>query len=357
MKVARFVIVVAAIFVIALLVYFFTTPSASQVQFTGTIMGNDYMASPLVEGRLEHLYVREGSPVQKGEVVAEIDPNDLEAARNSAAANVRTFQEKLVESNRTLNMDEQSTAAAIRQSEAAVSAARAQLQQAETTLKLNKITYDRDQGLFRDGVLTAQERDTAEQDYLGSQANVKALEDQIRVSEAQLAAAKANRDEVQVQLADMSATRAQLAQAVAQRDQAQIQLGYTKVYSPSDGVVSVRVALPGETVQAGGPIVTVLDIDHLWVEADVEETYIDRFTLDQKVKVKLQSGQIIEGTLYFKGVEGDFATERDVSRTKRDIKAFEIKVAIPNIGRRLFTGMTAYVLLPGTASHRPWWRF
>jgi multidrug resistance efflux pump len=37
----------------------------------------------------------------------------------------------------------------------------------------------------------------------------------------------------------------------------------------------VRVALPGETVQAGGPIVTVLDIAHFWVQADVEETYID----------------------------------------------------------------------------------
>ena len=50
--------------------------------------------------------------------------------------------------------------------------------------------------------------------------------------------------------------------------------------------------------------------------------------------------------MIFRGVENDFATQRDVSRTKRDIKTFAIKVAMPNPGRRLFTGMTATVLLP-----------
>jgi multidrug resistance efflux pump len=357
MKVARFFIILLVIFVIALLVYVFTTPSTEEIQFTGIIMGNDYIASPLVSGRLLRLFVHEGSTVKEGELVAEIDPRDLEAARDSAAANIRTFSARLRQASETRSMNDEQTAAALQQAEAAVESARAQLRQATTTLTLNEITYRRDEGLFRDGVLTAQERDTAEQSYLGSQANVKALEDQVRVAEAQRAAAKANRRQVQVQQADVAATRAQLAQAVAQRDQAQIQLGYTKVYAPANGVVSVRVALPGEAVQPGAPIVTVLDIDHLWVQAGVEETYIDRITLGQKLNVKLPSGKVIEGTVFFKGVEGDFATQRDVSRTKRDIKTFEIKVAIPNVDHRLFTGMTAYVLLPRPAGEHHWLHF
>jgi multidrug resistance efflux pump len=79
--------------------------------------------------------------------------------------------------------------------------------------------------------------------------------------------------------------------------------------------VSVRVARQGEVVQAGGPVVTVLDVDHLWVQADVEETYIDQITFGQKLPVRLPSGNTIEGTVFFKGVESDFATQRDVSRT------------------------------------------
>jgi HlyD family secretion protein len=357
MKVARFFVFLAVIFVIALLVYVFSTPSGKEIQFTGIIMGNDYMASPLVEGRLERLLVDEGSVVTKGELIAEIDPRELAAARDSAAANIRTFQARLQQADETRTMNDQQTFAAVQQAEAALTAARAQLEQAKTTLALNEVTYQRDNGLFRGGVLTAQERDTAEQNYLGSQDNVKALEDQVRSAEAQLALAQANRKQVQVQQADVAATRAQLAQAVAQKDQAQTQLGYTKIYAPADGIVSVRVARQGETVQPGNPIVTVLDIDHLWVQADVEETYIDRITFGQTLKVRLPSGDVLEGTVFYKGVEGDFATQRDVSRTKRDIKTFEIKVAIPNAQRRLFTGMTAYVLLPPPPGEHRWLHF
>jgi HlyD family secretion protein len=357
MKVSRFFVFLTVIFVIAVLVYVFTTPESNELRFTGIIMGNDYIASPLVQGRLQRLLVDEGSSVKKGELIAEIDPEELQAARNAAAANIGTFQARLKQSDDTLKMSDQQTEAALRQAEAAHTAAKAQLEQAQATLKLNKVTYERDEGLFRGGVLTAQERDTAEQTYVGSQANVKALEDQVRSAEAQVGVAKANRQQVEVQQADIAATRAQLAQAVAQKNQAQTQLGYTKVYAPADGIVSVRVARQGETVQPGGPIVTILDIDHLWVQTDVEETYIDQITFGQKLKVLLPSGNEIEGTVFFKGVEADFATQRDVSRTKRDIKTFEIKVAIPNVERRLFTGMTAYVLLPQPPGEHRWWHF
>jgi hypothetical protein len=102
--------------------------------------------------------------------------------------------------------------------------------------------------------------------------------------------------------------------------------------------------------------VTILDVDHLWVQADVEESYIDLISLNQQLKIRLPSGNTLEGTVIFKGVESDFATQRDVSRTKRDIKTFAIKVAVPNTGRRLISGMTATVLLAPPPSTRNWWQ-
>lgn len=357
MKVARFFIFLLVIFVIALLVYIFTTPRTNVIRFTGTIMGNDYIASPLVQGRLERLLVQEGSTVKKGDLVAEIDPRNLEAARDSAAANIRTFKARLTQSDVTRTLNEEQTSAAVRQAEASLRAARANLQQSEATLALDKITYDRDEGLYNSGVLTAQERDTAKQTYLGSQASVRALQDQVRVADAQLATANANRKQVQIQEADIAATHAQVAQAVAQTDQAQVQLSYTQVFAPSDGIVDVRVALQGETVQPGSPIVTILDVDHLWVQAYIEETFISEIAFGQTLNVELPDGTIIPGTVFYKAVEGDFATQRDVSRTKRDIRTFAIKVAVPNHDRHLFTGMTAYVLLPTPERERRWFHF
>ena len=106
------------------------------------------------------------------------------------------------------------------------------------------------------------------------------------------------------------------------------------------------MARQGEVIQPGAPIITIIDVDHLWVRADVEESYIDLIQFGQVLRVRLPSGDVIEGKVFFKGVESDFATQRDVSRTKRDVKSFAIKVSLPNPGRRLFAGMTATVLLP-----------
>jgi HlyD family secretion protein len=354
MKVSRFFFFLGGLFIVSLVVYLFTTPSTRDVQLTGIVTGTDEIISPLVQGRLARLLVDEGSEVKAGELVAEIDPTEFQQMRDAAAANIRTLDARLRQSNTMRSMNDEQTSAAERQAAAALTVASSQLEQARATLALNEVTFKRDQTLFESGVIAAQDRDVAQDTLLASQANVKALEQQITAQQAQLAVAQANRKQVDVQQADVLATRAQLAQAQAQKDQAQTQLGYTKVYSPMNGIVSVRVARQGEVVQPGGPIVTVVDIDHLWVQADVEESLIDSIKFGQKLQIRLPSGNVIEGTVFFKGVESDFATQRDVSRTKRDIKTFSIKVAVPNPERRLFAGMTATVLLPPVAAGKGW---
>ena len=66
-----------------------------------------------------------------------------------------------------------------------------------------------------------------------------------------------------------------------------------------------------------------------------------RFTLT----VRLPSGEERKGTVFYRRADAGFATQRDVSRTKRDIKTFEVRLRVDNADRRLAVGMTAYVLL------------
>ena len=98
---------------------------------------------------------------------------------------------------------------------------------------------------------------------------------------------------------------------------------------------------PGRIVGVGG----------VEVRADIEETYIDRVRLGDHLTVRLPSGQERQGTVFFRGVDADFATQRDVSRTKRDIKTFEIRLRIDNHDRALADGMTAYVIFPLAQRH------
>ena len=161
-----------------------------------------------------------------------------------------------------------------------------------------------------------------------------------------MAVAKSSAEQVIVRRNQLSTAKKQQAAASAQRAKADVRLAYTEIHAPIDGIVDVRAALPGEVVTPGQAIVTLVNPDDLWVRADVEESYIDRVRVNDRLKVRLPSGAELEGTVFYRGVDAGFATQRDVSRTKRDIRTFEIRLRCDNADRRLAVGMTAYVLLP-----------
>jgi HlyD family secretion protein len=351
----KFLVVLGLVFAIALGVYLATTPRGNTIRLVGIVDGNDVVVSPQMTGRMTRLLVDEGSEVKKGQLIAEFDPSELEAVVASQTANIRTISANRAASERNLELTNAQTAAQLDEAQATVTSTESQLAQAQANLWRDEQNYQRTLDLFHSGIETAQGRDNSLATVRADRAAVKALEDQVKAQKAAFDLAKANRLQLTVIHSQIAAATAQIAQARALRDQATTQLGYTRIFSPLDGVVSVRVAKQGEVVAQGSPIVVIVDVDHLWVRADVEETYIDSIHFGQKLTVALPSGDELTGAVFFKGVEGDFATQRDVSRTKRDIKTFAIKVAIPNPRHRLFTGMTAYVLLPPPARERLSW--
>jgi len=351
----RFLVVLGLVFAVALGVYYATTPRGNAIRLVGIVDGNDVVVSPQITGQMTRLLVDEGSAVKKGQLIAEFDPTELETVVASQTANIRAIAANRAASERSLDLANAQTVAQLDEAGANVTATESQLAQAQANLWRDEQNYQRTVKLFQSGIGTAQERDNSLATVRADRAAVKALEDQVKAQKAALDLAKANRLQLTVIHSQIAAATAQLAQARALRDQASTQLGYTRVYAPLEGVVSVRVAKQGEIVAEGSPIVVIVDVNHLWVRADVEETYIDSIRFGQKLEMALPSGDEITGTVFFKGVEGDFATQRDVSRTKRDIKTFAIKVAVPNPRHRLFTGMTAYVLLPRPSGERLSW--
>jgi HlyD family secretion protein len=353
MRGRKFIGFIVVVFVIALVVYLLTSPRGNEIPLIGVVDGNEVIVSPMVTGRIVKLTVDEGSEVKKDDLIAELDCKELEASLGAAKANVASLEAQVSEAGYNYSWTNDQTGASLDQARALLTSTHAQLEQARANLWRDQLDFDRTQKLFESGVDSAQDRDHADATLRASRASVKALEDSVRAQEAGLALAQANRKQVDVRKSEVATMIAQLQQARATAAETATQLSYTEIYSPLDGIVSVRVAKQGEVVSQGSPIVVIVDVDHLWVRADVEETLADSIRFGQELRVRLPSGDIIEGKVFFKGVESDFATQRDVSRTKRDIKTFAIKVSVPNPGRRLFTGMTATVLLPQPAK-RSW---
>lgn len=236
----------------------------------------------------------------------------------------------------------------MRQAEAVLAATESQRAEAAADLDNAQRTFVRDSVLQGSGGLSVQDLDQARTAYQVAQARVSALDHQLNAQRAAVALAKSTTQQVAMRQNALVTARQQQAAAGAQRAKAAVRLGYTELHAPIAGIVDVRAARAGEVVTAGQPVITLINPDDLWVRADVEETYIDRVRIGDSLTVRLPSGQERRGAVFFRGVDAGFATQRDVSRTKRDIKTFEIRLRLDNRDRRLALGMTAYVLLPVT---------
>ena len=90
---------------------------------------------------------------------------------------------------------------------------------------------------------------------------------------------------------------------------------------------------------------TIVDLSDTWVRAAIPETYTDHIALGDTLRVRLPGGTVTSGKVFFKSAEADFATQRDVSRRKRDIKTIVLKVRLENPRGAYVPGMTAEVLV------------
>ncbi|MFZ0430733.1 MAG: efflux RND transporter periplasmic adaptor subunit [Acidobacteriota bacterium] len=344
----KFKTLIALVIIIAVgagLVYFLTR-SPQQIVLTGMVTTDQVLVSPEIQGRLEQLLVSEGDTVAPGQLVAVIEPKELKADLDFYASNAEQTTAQVAESEAQLKFQEAQLSSQIRQAEANLGAARAQLAQAEADLEEAKLTFQREDDLYRRGVDAKQLYDQARTARDAAEARVDSLKKQVQAAEASVTLAETHQDQVVAQRAAVQATRKQVGAASAQQQKARVRLGYTEIRAPIGGIVDKRISLQGEVVNPGQAIVTLIDPDGLWVRADVEETYIDRIRLGDKLKVTLPSGAQREGTVFYRAVDADYATQRDVSRTKRDIKTFEIRLRCDNHDRGLAVGMTVYVTLP-----------
>jgi HlyD family secretion protein len=313
---------------------------------TGLVTTDETIVSSEIPGRLQQLTVAQGDVVKRDQLIGVIAPAEWKADLAYADSIAQSATAQVTQAEADLKFQEDLTAQQVIQSEANQAAAESLAIQAEADADITRLNFARSENLRGQGVNSVQDYDQARMTYDGSKARVVALHKQVAAAQAAVNLAKAGAAQIAAREAALAASRQQLAAATAQKDKAGVRFGYTEIRAPSDGIVNVRAALPGEVVNPGQAIVTLIDPSNLWIRADVEESYIDRVRLGDKLTVRLPSGQEREGTVFFRGVDADFATQRDVSRTKRDIKTFEVRLRCDNRDQSLAVGMTAYVILP-----------
>ncbi|HEX9900775.1 MAG TPA: efflux RND transporter periplasmic adaptor subunit, partial [Candidatus Methylomirabilis sp.] len=270
-----------------------------------------------VPGRILRLLVDEGDRVTRGQVVAELDPQEVEAQLGLARAELATARARLEE--------EQAGVVMLRER------IRTRIEETRATRERAARDLERLKALLAEGAISRQQMDQAQAEF--------------EVAAAAHEAALADRDQVTVKEHQVAAARAAVAQREAQVRLVDVQRWRMSIRSPIAGLVTRRLANEGEvvglgggsTITLGGPLFTLVDLDRLYVRATIDEFDARQIRLDQEARVNLEAlpGRTLRGRVY--------KMSPAVSGERQEARTFSIRIALEEGKEVLKPGMSADV--------------
>jgi membrane fusion protein YbhG len=290
----------------------------NQIVLSGNIEAHESLVSFKVQGRIIDLPIEEGQSVETGTLLAKLENADYLQRVRIDEANV-----KVRESNLAL------TLAGTRTQE--ISAAEQNVLNAQADLEQKKIDYERAERLYREDAISAQDRDLAATALKRADATLQAQKQ--KHSEA----VEGNRKE------DIAIARANLNAADANLGMSRVNLGYTILRAPTAGVITVRQAELGEVIVPGTPVVTLADLDHIWLRAYVAETDLGRIHYGQDAVITTDTypGKQYHGRISFIASDAEFTPKSVQTYKERVTLVYRIKIDIDNPNHELKPGMPA----------------
>ena len=331
---------------VALLSFFLTAPRSNHQVIIGTVDANSVIVSSNIGGRIERLTVDEGDVVRRGDVIAIIDSRELEAQKVAAQTTIAGLEQRVEEArSQTLQAQEESSSQ-LENARVRVEAARSAEVQAKAELDRVRSDAQRVIKLADVGVASQAEKDRAHAQLQSAGAALTTATEGVRSAEDDLSTYKARVQQATAARRRLLAAKEDVRTAEANLSQAEVRLRDATIRAPISGRVSVRAAREGEVIQPGEAIITIVDVSDTWVFAALPETQAGHVAIGDAMNVELPWGVRVSGKVFYKAAEADFATQRDVSLRKRDIKTIAIKIRVSNESGTLVPGMSAEVPMP-----------
>jgi membrane fusion protein (multidrug efflux system) len=278
-------VVVGAIFGISWLHYYFTHASTDDAR----VKGNLIAVSPTVQGKIRLLSIQEGDRLAKGQVIAQLREEDYQAQVDVAAGVVQTIEGELKEAEAELALVREKTQKEVTEATAALCAVQARQDEEEASLRQASLDYNRIKKLHQSKTVSASEMDRVQAAFDLARARLEVAKEVIKENQAKLQIAQANTAEALSKEQRVESLRGRLEEARGALTAAKLKLDHTTVSSPIDGVVAKKVANIGEVIKPGQTIAVIVDLNDLWVEANLEETKLEHVRLGQTVDLKVDA--------------------------------------------------------------------
>ena len=289
--------------------WFGQSGNENSITISGNVEAHESVLSfKTVQSRIVELPFDEGQSVKAGTLVARVDDADYAQQVNLGEASVAVQRSSLASVAQTLIATQKTVIS----------------DQADVALKATQA--QRSQLLWEKGAVSADARDMA------NTANSQAL-------------AQLDRDQALTVVAqrNIELAKANVHNAEENLVLSKMVLGYTRLVAPFDGVVSVREAELGEIVVPGTPVITLSDLDHIWLRAYINETDLGKVRLGTPVTVRTDTypGKAYRGRVSFIASDAEFTPKTVETHSERVTLVYRVKIEVANPTHELLPGMPA----------------
>lgn len=331
---------VVVILIAAAAYFVFTREQKAEksIQTTGVIEATEVEISPKTGGTLVWMCCKEGDGVKAGEIAFRLDNRELMARIDEAKAAAASSDELYKEAVILLA----GARAAHESAEYETDSVKSEVVRLRAVTRDSQDNLARAKGLFKDGYIAKRDLDAARTLYYSNKALLSSAEARRKSADSLVRASSAN---VKAFEARIGLAAAKKAEAEANVKVLMTQLSDMEAASPIDGVIVHKAFEQGEVVPAASSVYTVYDLENIWVRADVQETDAARIKLGAPAQVLAPGmpGNVFKAIVTEAGNVGEFATLKDVTRGRQDIKSFRVKAAITGGNGLLKPGMTVTV--------------
>jgi membrane fusion protein (multidrug efflux system) len=251
--------------------------------------------STRISGSVKRIGAHDYDTVKSGQLIVELEDSDYQAMLKESQAAVEAAQAEYVENQdakRTADASIESAEAGIEQAQSAADAARAGIDATQASLGQAQSEFDRQQGLLETKATTKQQFEQAQASRLSFVAGVASRRADLAKAEAAVAGSQAALSSAKRQRATLDAKdRGLLAQIEAKKAAivvSQVNLGYTKIFSPSDGSLGEFSVHPGQLVGAGQQVVNLVQ-SGVWVQANFRETQLGHAKQGDRADIRIDA--------------------------------------------------------------------
>jgi HlyD family secretion protein len=291
---------------------------ANEITASGTIEATDVNVAAKLPAQVVNLYVDEGSKVDSGSLIAVQDHSSLDIQLREAEAGISAARAQLTLTEKGARVED------IRQAEEAV-------RQADANRKLAADELERTRNLVKGNAATREQLDQVEARF--------------RVTQSQLDQAEQNASKVKhlARPEDVTAANARVEQLEATRDRVRKMIDDSYLLSPAKGIVTHKIVEQGELAAQGTPIATITDLSSVHLTIYVTEPELPRVKLGESVDVRIDGmpAKVYHGSVTYISPEAAFTPKNIQTKDDRVKLVFGVKVEIPNPNGELKAGLPA----------------